>query len=104
MEGDPAKTGAEFREFLMTSDDWNSMAAVFQVYGLEGVGRGIKDGGIVVNYEETKLLSDGDFNGSEAADKKFKALVDEATKLGFKELSLIERTEVNQKLHESKGE
>ena len=88
----------------MTSDDWNSMAAVFQVYGLEGVGRGIKDGGIVVNHEETKLLSDGDFNGSEAADKKFKALVDEATKLGFKELSLIERTEVNQKLHESKGE
>jgi hypothetical protein len=101
-KGNPAQGGAAFREFLITSDDWNSTAAIFQVYAIEGISQGIEGGTLSIDHKNTKLLSDNDFNGLEAAEKKFKELVDDAMKQGFKELSVVDHADFEQKLRESK--
>jgi hypothetical protein len=101
-KGNPAQSGAAFREFLITSDDWNSTAAIFQVYAIEGISQGIMGGTLSIDHQNTKLLSDGDFNGLEAAEKKFKELVDDAMKEGFEVLSFPDHADFEQKLRESK--
>lgn len=101
-KGNPAQSGAAFREFLITSDDWNSTVAIFQVYAIEGMSQGIKGGTLSIEHKKTKLLCDGDFKGLEAAEKKFKELVDDAIKQGFKELSFFDHADFEQKLRESK--
>jgi len=100
-KGDPDEDGSGFRQFLITSNEFFSTAGAFQVYGLEGTGKGIKDGKLATSDEEPKLLFDDDFNGLEAASKKFTQLVTQARKEGFREMSFIELLEFESKLQGS---
>jgi DNA primase len=59
------------------------MAGIFQVYAIEGKSTGTKDGFLLTLEDGKKLIFDGDFAGFEAADAKYKKLIDDAVKEGF---------------------
>jgi hypothetical protein len=101
--GDPAADGSKFRQFLITSNEFNSTVGTFQVYGLAGTGSGIKDGKLATSDEEPTVLFDEDFDGLEAATKKFSELVTRAKNEGFQELSMFELLEFEAKLRGSHG-
>jgi len=100
--GDPAEDGSKFRQFLITSNEFNSTVGTFQVYGLEGTGKGIRNGKLATSDEEPTMLFDEDFDGLEAASKKFGELVTKARSEGFQEMSFIELLEFEAKLQGSR--
>lgn len=75
--GDATEKGAQFRQVVVTSNEWMSTQGIFQVYGLEGTGNGIVDGKLSVSSNPT-LLFDKEFEGLDAAGKKFAEIVNEA--------------------------
>jgi hypothetical protein len=87
--GDPAVTGAQFRQVVITSDEWNSTEGTFQVYALAGTGMGIVEDRLRV-LPEPAVLFDGDFQGLDAAGEKFEQIVKEAQAQGFRAISLME--------------
>ena len=95
--GDPAESGAQFRQVVITSDEWNSTRGIFQVYALAGVGKGIQNGKLAVSTDDPKVLFDQDFQGLEAASKKLTEIVEEAVAEGFKPVSLIDVLEFEAK-------
>ena len=96
--GNPTQDGARFRQFVITSNEFNSTQGTFQVYGLEGIGKGVKDGKLATSDEEPRVLFDEDFQGLDAAAKKFQALVAEAQACGFKPITLMDLLEFEAKL------
>lgn len=100
--GNPAEDGSKFRQFLITSNEFNSTLGTFQVYGLEGTGKGIQNGKFATSDEEPTVLFDGDFNGLEPASKKFSELVAQAQKDGFEEMSFIDLLEFEAKIQGSR--
>jgi hypothetical protein len=101
-KGDPAENGTQFRQVAITSDEFNSTLGTFQVYALEGTGKGIRDGKFAKPDEEPKVLFDGDFQGFDAAAKKFKQIVEEAIANGFKQVTLMDEMEFQMKLKGAK--
>lgn len=59
------------------------MAGTFQVYGIEGASNKTPDGFFTVLTDSRKLIFDRDFAGLEAADMKYRELIDQAIKEGF---------------------
>jgi len=100
--GDAAEAGSEFRELVITSNEFNSTQGTFQLFALEGTGTGIKDGKLAVAESEPKVLCDQDFQGLEAAAKKFGEVVKEAEAQGFKTVSVIDQLEFEDRLRRSK--
>jgi hypothetical protein len=88
--GDPAQDGAPFRRFVITSNEFTSTQGIFQVYCLECIGKGIKDGKLATSDEEPRVLFDEDFQGLDAAAKKFEELVAEAQTRGFKPITIMD--------------
>jgi len=98
---DPAKAGSLFREFVITSNEFNSTQGKFQLYGLEGASGGIKDGKFAASDEEPKVLFDEDLDGLDAAANKFRELVTEAEKRGFQPITMMDILEFEDKLRRS---
>jgi hypothetical protein len=101
--GDAAEAGAQFRQVVITSDEWMLIEGTFQVYALEGISKGIVKGKFDIE-PEPKLLFDKDFKGLEKAAEKFKQLIKEAESQGFKAVGLFEAFEFQAKLQASAGE
>lgn len=101
--GNAAQPGALFREFVITSNEFCSTVGTFQVYGLEGASGGIKDGRFGASDDEPKVLLDEDFDGLDAAAKRFQDLVAEAEKLGFQRITMMDILEFEDKLRRSSG-
>src|SRR5258708_21007985 len=76
-KGDPSESGAQFRQVAITSNEWNSTQGIFQVYGLEGTGKGIVAGKLAVSDNDTAILFQRDFQGLDPAGKKFQPTLHE---------------------------
>lgn len=100
LEGDPAVSGSKFRQILVTSNEWNSTEGVFQVYGIEGTGKGTSGGKLAILDAEPIFLFDGDFQGLEIAGKKFDELLELSLAEGFNPISVIDAMEFQAKLRD----
>jgi hypothetical protein len=97
-KGDASKSGSQFRSIAMTTDSFANTGSIYQVYGLEGTGRGIVNGKFAGTEENTKVLFDKDFQGLEAAAKQFSELADNAQTEGFKLIDFMEWLEYESRL------
>ena len=100
--GDAAEAGSPFREFVITSNEFNSTLGTFQVFGLEGASGGIKNGKFAPSDAEPIVLVDNDFDGLDSALKQFNQLVTEAKQQGFTPITMMEMIEFEDKLRSSK--
>jgi hypothetical protein len=100
-KGDPAEKGSQFRQFLITSNEFNSTLGTFQVYGLEGTGNGIQNGKFATSDDEPRILFDQDFQGLEAAGKRFDDLVKQTEADGFGRMTFWDMLEFEAKLRGS---
>ena len=100
--GDAAEPGSPFREFVITSNEFNSTVGTFQVLGLEGLSGGIKDGKFAQSDTELTILFDKDFNGLDEAAKQFDQLVSDSRKLGFQPSTMWDILEFEDKARRSK--
>jgi hypothetical protein len=99
--GDPAKDGSAFRQFSITSNEVFSMnGGVYQVFGLEAISGGIKEGRLAMS--EPKLISDEDCDGLEAATKKFDDLVSKSKDRGFRERTMGETVKFEDKIRHAR--
>jgi len=101
-KGDPAETGSQFREVVITSNEFNSTLGTFQVYGLEGVGNGIQNGKFATSDDEPRVLFDQDFEGLEVAGKKFGEIIKQAQADGFEPITFRDMLEFEAKLQTSR--
>jgi hypothetical protein len=92
-KGDAAQAGSQFRSVVITSDEFNSTQGTFQVYALEGIGKGIQDGKFVGTEDDPTLLMDEDFQGADAAGKRFHEILKGSVENGFKPVSLWDEME-----------
>jgi hypothetical protein len=99
--GDAAKPGSLFRQFVITSNEFNSTLGTFQVLGLEGASGGIKDGKFAPTDTEPTVLFDQDFNGLDSAAKQFDQLIADAQQRRFKPITMMEILEFEDKLRRS---
>jgi hypothetical protein len=99
--GDAANPGSLFRQFVITSNEFNSTLGIFQVLGLEGASGGIKDGKFAPSDTEPTVLFDQDFNGLDSAAKQFDQLIAAAQQRGFKRITMMEILEFENKLRRS---
>ena len=99
--GDAAEPGSPFREFVITSNEFNSTLGTFQVFGLEGASGGIKDGKFAPSDAEPTVLFDKDFDGLDFAVKEFEKLVAEARRQGFEPITMMDILEFEDKLRRS---
>jgi hypothetical protein len=99
--GDAAEAGSPFRQFVITSNEFNSTLGTFQVYGLEGASGGIKDGRFAPSDAEPTVLFDQDFNGLESAARRFEQLIADAQKRGFKPITMMDVLEFEDKARRS---
>jgi hypothetical protein len=100
--GDAAEPGSPFREFVITSNEFNSTLGTFQVFGLEGASGGIKDGKFAQSDAEPTVLFDKDFTGLDEAAKQFDQLVSESRELGFQPITAWDILEFEDKVRLSK--
>ena len=100
-KGDAAQKGAQFRQVVITSDEWMLSDGKFQVYALEGIGNGI-EAGKFSTVPTPKVLFDGDFDGEKAAADKFQEIVARAESDGFRAVTLFEEMEFHEKLRSSR--
>ena len=101
MERRSAEKGSQFRQFLITSNEFNSTLGTFQVYGLEGTGNGIQNGKFATSDDEPRILFDQDFQGLEAAGKQFDDLVKQTEADGFGRMTFWDMLEFEAKLRGS---
>jgi hypothetical protein len=97
-KGDAAKAKSQFRSIAIASDQFNSTEGTFQVYALEGVGKGIEKGKFVGSEDDPLILFDKDFNGLEAAASRFEELANDAQRSGFEPISFMDMLEFEAKL------
>ena len=100
--GDPADPGSLFREFVITSNEFNSTVGTFQVYGLEGASGGIKDGRFAASDGEPTVLFDKDCSGLDSAVKQFHQLIEDAQKHGFQPTTEMDILEFEDRLRRSR--
>lgn len=98
-KGDPAVSGSQFRQVVITSNDWNSTEGTFQVYAVEGTGLGMAES-TMAGAQEPSVLFDSDFEGLEPAGRKFTELVAEAKALGYSVLALFDELDFQTQLKE----
>ncbi len=101
-KGDAANPGAFFRSVAIVTDQFNSTVGVFQVYALEGIGKGVENGKFAGTEGEPKLLFDQDFDGMDAAAEQFDKLVKEAEVERFKIMTFWDQIEFEEKAKASK--
>jgi len=99
--GDAANPGSLFRQFVITSNEFNSTLGIFQVLGLEGASGGIKDGKFAPSDTEPTVLFDQDFDGLDSAAEQYHQLIVDAQKRGFKPITMMEILEFEDKLRRS---
>jgi hypothetical protein len=97
-KGDAADPGSQFRSIAIASDQFNSTQGVFQVYALEGVGKGIQKGKFAGSEDDPSVLFDKDFVGLEAAAKQFNDLAEDAMKNGFTLMDFMDVLEFESKI------
>jgi hypothetical protein len=102
-KGDAANAGSQFRSIAIASDQFNSTEGVFQVYALEGVGKGIQNGKFAGSDDDPRVLFDEDLHGLEAAAKQFNELVKDAQRSGFETISFMDMLEFEAKLRDSRS-
>jgi hypothetical protein len=100
-KGDPAGEGSQFRQFVITSNEFTSTLGTCQVYGLEGTGNGIQNGKLAISDDEPSILFDQEFNGLEAAGRQFKDLVKQSEADGFVRMTFWDILEFEAKLQAS---
>jgi hypothetical protein len=100
-KGDAAKVGSQFRSVAIASDQFNSTDGIFQVYALEGVGKGIQDGRFAGSDDDPRILFDKDIHGLRAAAKQFNELAEDAQRSGFEPISFMDMLEFEAKLQRS---
>ena len=98
---DAANPGSLFRQFVITSNEFNSTLGIFQVLGLDGASGGIMDGKFAPSDTEPTVLFDQDFNGLDSAAKQFDQLIVDAQQRGFKPITMMEILEFEDKLRRS---
>lgn len=96
-KGDPANPGAIFRSVAIVTDQFNSTVGIFQVYALEGIGKGIENGQFAGTTGDPKLLDDKEFRAIDAAAKHFQSLVKSAQSDGFKVFTIWDQIEFEEK-------
>jgi hypothetical protein len=99
--GDASEPGSFFREFVITSNQIFSTTGTFQVYGLEGIGGGFKDGKLAASDKEPTVLFDKDFDGLPAAVKELSRLIKEAQQVGFSHVTMMDMLEFEDKRRRS---
>ncbi len=97
-KGDPAEDGSQFRQVVITSNEFNSTQGTFQLYALEGTGKGIQNGKLTVSEDDPHVLIDHDFKGLDSAGKKFTQVVKDAIANGYKPITLMDEMEFQAKL------
>lgn len=97
-KGDASKAGSQFRSVAMTTDAFANTESVYQVYALEGTGKGIVNGKFAGTEASTTVLFDKDFQGLTAAAKQFSELADDAQREGFKPIDFMDWLEYESKL------
>jgi hypothetical protein len=100
-KGDAAKAGSQFRSVAIASDQFNSTKGIFQVYALEGIGKGIQNGKFAGSDDDPHVLFDKDIHGLEAAAKQFNELLEDAQRSGFQPISFMDMLEFEAKLQGS---
>ena len=101
--GDPAAMGTEFRQVVVTSNQWNDTRGSFQVYALRGIGDGLVEGNLSVPKDTFELLFDQDFDGFDAATEKARALVEEYQRSGFSTHSFMDEQDFQAKAKAEKA-
>ena len=66
-KGGPAEHDSQYRNIVITSNQFTSTQGKFQIYALEGTGKGIQDGEFAGPENEPQLIFDEDFDGLDAA-------------------------------------
>jgi hypothetical protein len=99
-KGDSSEKGATFRQAVITSDEWAWDVGTFQLYALEGTGKGISKGKFSTE-PDPRVLFDGDFKSLEAAHTKFDEIVKQAEAEGFRAVTIIEELEFQANLRAS---
>ena len=102
-KGDAANAGSRFRSIAIASDQFNSTEGTFQVYALEGVGKGIQNGKFAGSDDNPQILFDKDIHGLDAAAKEFNELAKDATESGFEPVGFMEMLEFEAKLQTSRS-
>ena len=97
-KGDAAEAGSLFRSIVITSDEFTFTHGIFQVYVLEGIGKGVQHGKFAGAEDDPQLLVDEDFQGLEAAAQKFAAMVRDSEAKGFKRINLWDQIEIQGRL------
>jgi hypothetical protein len=101
-KGDASVPGSQFRSVAITSDAFNSTQAIFQVFMLEGIGDGIKDGKFAGTRGAPDILSDTDVEGLDVAGEKFEELVSDSERQGFRKIGFMDIVEFEEKARGSK--
>jgi hypothetical protein len=101
-KGDAAKPGSHFRSVAIAADNFNSTVGTFQVYALEGIGRGIENGRFAGSEDNPRVIFDEDFQGLDRAARKFKELVEGAQSNGFEPITFMDMLEFEDKLRASR--
>ena len=97
-KGGPAEAGSQYRNVVITSNAFTSTQGTFQVYALKGTGKGIQDGEFAGPENEPQLFFDEDFQGLDAAGKKFSQIVKVSIADGFTPFTLMDELELQARL------
>lgn len=92
--GNPSDHGSVFRTIVISSDQWNDNTGKFQVYAIEGVGRGMEDGKFAGVTDKPTVIFDQDYQNAEDAGKTFKELSHDSEGKGFRAITLWDVIEI----------
>lgn len=101
-KGGPAEQGSQYRNIVITSNQFASSEGKFQVYALEGTGKDIQDGKFAGPENEPQRIFDEDFDGFDAAVAKFEQIVKDSIDNGFTPFSLLDEMELQARLERMK--
>ena len=79
------------------TDAFNSTVAQCQVYELQGVSKGIANGKFAGTEDQPTLLFDQDYNTLEEAAKQVRELTSQAEQEGFRQTTLWDQIEFEEK-------
>lgn len=82
----------------MTTDAFANTESIYQVYALEGTGKGIVNGKFAGTEDDTKILFDKDIQGLKVAAKQFSELANDAQRDGFKPIDFMDWLEYESQL------
>ena len=96
-KGDPAGPGSLCRSIALVTDAFNSTVAQCQVYELQGVSKGIANGKFTGTEDEPALLFDQEYTTLEEAAKQLRDLTSKAEQEGFRQMTLWDQIEFEEK-------